>query len=222
MPDHGIVQGFVGRALGDPGLKPTVRVGEAAMREVAAYLLDHDHFANVPCTVLVRLTHPVFHVAPETPASNSTTAMAHSADSNASSTTASLPSSLMQKGVGPTSQQEGPAKLGSLQEFVHHCGDTSEQGASRFSTQHVHRIGILDLRLLNTDRHAGNMLCERPSPGEPAASNLVRFDSGKLALVPIDHGFCLPEALEPPFFEWLHWPQVGPLPSHPALGQTAI
>jgi hypothetical protein len=26
--------------------------------------------------------------------------------------------------------------------------------------------------------------------------------------VPIDHGFCLPEALEPPFFEWLHWPQA--------------
>ena len=48
------VQGFVGRALGDPGLKPTVRVGEAAMREVAAYLLDHDHFARVPTTALVK------------------------------------------------------------------------------------------------------------------------------------------------------------------------
>lgn len=33
-------KGFVGRSLGDPGLKPTVRVGEAALREVAAYLLD--------------------------------------------------------------------------------------------------------------------------------------------------------------------------------------
>ncbi len=41
------VQGFVGRALGDPGLKPTVRVGEAALREVAAFLLDHDGFAKV-------------------------------------------------------------------------------------------------------------------------------------------------------------------------------
>lgn len=41
----------MGRALGEPGLKPTVRVGEAAMREVAAFLLDYDHFANVPNTV---------------------------------------------------------------------------------------------------------------------------------------------------------------------------
>ena len=48
-------QGFVGRALGDPGLKPTVRVGEAAMREVAAYLLDHGHFARVPATALVKV-----------------------------------------------------------------------------------------------------------------------------------------------------------------------
>ena len=31
---------------------------------------------------------------------------------------------------------------------------------------------------------------------------------GSLGLAPIDHGFCLPEALEPPYFEWLHWPQV--------------
>lgn len=45
-------QGFVGRELGEPGLKPTVRVGEAAMREVAAFLLDHHQFAGVPATAL--------------------------------------------------------------------------------------------------------------------------------------------------------------------------
>lgn len=27
-------------------------------------------------------------------------------------------------------------------------------------------------------------------------------------LIPIDHGFALPEAFEPPYFEWQHWPQV--------------
>ena len=49
------LQGFVGRSLGDPGLKPSVRVGEAAMREVAAFLLDHEHFASVPHTVMVKV-----------------------------------------------------------------------------------------------------------------------------------------------------------------------
>ncbi len=57
------VQGFVGRALGEPGLKPTVRVGEAALREVAAFLLDYGNFAGVPNTVLVRVRHPIFHRA---------------------------------------------------------------------------------------------------------------------------------------------------------------
>lgn len=37
----------MGRELGDPGLKPTVRVGEAALREVAAFLLDYKGFAKV-------------------------------------------------------------------------------------------------------------------------------------------------------------------------------
>ena len=54
-------KGFVGRELGEPGLKPTVRVGEAASREVAAYLLDHDRYAGVPHTVMVRMSHPIFH-----------------------------------------------------------------------------------------------------------------------------------------------------------------
>ncbi|KAK9828648.1 hypothetical protein WJX72_001297 [[Myrmecia] bisecta] len=169
-------KGYVGRALGEPGLKPTVRVGEAAMREVAAFLLDHHHFARVPHTVLVKLTHPIFHVAlgSDTP---------------------------MEAGV--------PTKLGSLQEFAAHECDTSEMGASCFAARDVHRIGILDIRLYNTDRHAGNILVRRPrNASSNNLSAVARFDERKLELIPIDHGFCLPEALEPPYFEWLHWPQA--------------
>lgn len=39
-----------------------------------------------------------------------------------------------------------------------HDGDTSEVGASRFAAADVRRIGILDIRLFNTDRHAGDSL----------------------------------------------------------------
>jgi hypothetical protein len=72
-------------------------------------------------------------------------------------------SQLALTGVG----QEGggavvlPMKLGSLQEFVWHDCDTSELGPSRFSAADVHRIGILDIRLFNTDRHGGNMLVRK-------------------------------------------------------------
>ncbi|KAI7737626.1 hypothetical protein M8C21_017060, partial [Ambrosia artemisiifolia] len=55
-------KGFVGKTLGQPGLKRSVRVGETGFREVAAYLLDYDHFANVPPTALVKITHSVFNV----------------------------------------------------------------------------------------------------------------------------------------------------------------
>ena len=52
--------GFVGRTLGQPGLKRSIRVGETGFREVAAYLLDHRHFAQVPPTALVKATHSIF------------------------------------------------------------------------------------------------------------------------------------------------------------------
>ncbi len=184
-------KGFVGRQLGDLGLKPTVRVGEAAMREVAAYLLDHDHFAKVPHTAFVRVAHPIFHIA----------------EASAPAPFARLDSSEDVVVVGEGDLQ---LKLGSMQEFVAHDCDTSELGPSRFSTRDVHRIGLLDIRLFNTDRHAGNMLVRKPRQQGSSMnlSALTRLVDAQYELVPIDHGFCLPEALEAPYFEWLYWPQV--------------
>jgi len=142
-------KGYVGRALGDPGWKSTVRVGEAAMREVAAYLLDHHHFAQVPHTVLVQAQHPLFNytyreLAPATPA-----AAGHGsslANMKSSASTSSMCSMVVseqavclvkepQGGGSSSSSSVGrPLKLGSLQEFIHHIADTSEFGASRFRT----------------------------------------------------------------------------------------
>lgn len=207
------MQGFVGRALGEPGLKPTVRVGEAAIREVAAYLLDHDHFAQVPHTVLVKFTHPIFHVQTskdsslhptETASINAETQSAASLDSTLSSSAQQL----IQARRASLEGSRSSSKLGSLQEFVAHDCDTSEMGPSLFSLQDVHRIAILDIRLFNTDRHAGNILVQRPTGDRGRLSPLARLNQPQCRLLPIDHGFCLPEALEPPFFEWLHWPQV--------------
>lgn len=213
------MQGFVGRALGAPGLKPTVRVGEAAIREVAAYLLDHNHFAQVPHTVMVKFTHPIFHVQASKPFSpclaeassfnNNDTQSAASLESALSSSTTQLiqarRASMDGAGGGEASS---PTKLGSLQQFVAHDCDTSEIGTSMFSLQDVHRIAILDIRLFNTDRHAGNILVQRPTGDTARLSARARLNQPQCRLLPIDHGFCLPEALEPPFFEWLHWPQV--------------
>lgn len=161
-------KGFVGKALGQPGLKRSVRVGETGFREVAAFLLDHNNFANVPDTALVKVTHSVFNV---------------------------------NDGVKGNMHQNGKqaSKIASLQQFIPHDFDASDYGTSSFPVAAVHRIGILDIRILNTDRHAGNLLVRK-------LDGAGRF--GQVELIPIDHGLCLPESLEDPYFEWIHWPQA--------------
>lgn len=161
-------KGFVGKALGQPGLKRSVRVGETGFREVAAYLLDHDHFANVPSTALVKVTHTIFNVNDRVNGNM-----------------------LLNK--------KQISKIASLQHYIPHDFDASDHGTSSFPVASVHRIGILDVRILNTDRHAGNLLVKK-------LDGLGRFD--QVELFPIDHGLCLPENLEDPYFEWIHWPQA--------------
>uniref|UniRef100_A0A5B6ZP33 1-phosphatidylinositol 4-kinase n=1 Tax=Davidia involucrata TaxID=16924 RepID=A0A5B6ZP33_DAVIN len=161
-------KGFVGKALGQPGLKPSVRVGETGFREVAAYLLDYGHFANVPPTALVKITHSIFNV---------------------------------NDGVNGNKPHNKKlvSKIASFQQFIPHDFDASDHGTSSFPVAAVHRIGILDIRIFNTDRHAGNLLVRK-------LDGVGRF--GQVELIPIDHGLCLPESLEDPYFEWIHWPQA--------------
>ncbi|KAJ8760429.1 hypothetical protein K2173_015096 [Erythroxylum novogranatense] len=161
-------KGFVGKALGQPGLKRSVRVGETGLREVAAYLLDYDHFASVPPTALVKITHSIFNVNDGV------------------------------NGNKPYKRKQ-VSKIASFQQFIPHDFDASDHGTSSYPVSSVHRIGILDVRIFNTDRHAGNLLVRK-------------FDGigrlGQVDLIPIDHGLCLPETLEDPYFEWIHWPQA--------------
>ncbi|KAH9607023.1 hypothetical protein KSS87_013798 [Heliosperma pusillum] len=161
-------KGFVGRALGQPGLKRSVRVGETGIREVVAFLLDHEHFAGVPATALVKITHSIFNV---------------------------------NDGVNGSKPQKKKlvSKIASCQQFIPHDFDASDHGTSSFPVSAVHRIGILDVRIFNTDRHAGNLLVRK-------LDGVGRF--GQVELIPIDHGLCLPESLEDPYFEWIHWPQA--------------
>ncbi|RWW14992.1 hypothetical protein GW17_00021190 [Ensete ventricosum] len=168
-------KGFIGKALGQPGLKRSVRVGETGFREVAAYLLDYGNFANVPPTALVKITHSVFHV---NDGMNNNSGARHC-----------------------SRKQQVISKIASFQQFIPHDFDASDHGTSSFPVAAIHRIGILDIRIFNTDRHGGNLLVRKLEHG------IGRF-GGRMELIPIDHGLCLPESLEDPYFEWIHWPQA--------------
>lgn len=143
------------------GLKRGTRVGEGAIREVAAYLLDHPKkngvmgFAGVPPTAMVRSVHKVYNNP---------------------------------KGVKD-------AKVGSLQMFMKNDGSCEDIGPGGFPVEEVHKISVFDIRMANADRHAGNILT-------------AKGEDGKTVLIPIDHGYCLPENFEDCTFEWLYWPQA--------------
>lgn len=168
-------KGHGGRILGERGLIRSVRASETGVREVAAYLLDHQSFAGVPPTALIKISHPTFY-----------------ANSN----------------IVPSSPS--PPQIASIQQFITHDSDAGDIGPSSFSVASVHRIGILDVRLLNIDRHAGNILVKKINPdGCSYTSDEHGYSSIQaMQLVPIDHGLCLPEFLDNPYFEWLHWPQA--------------
>ncbi|KAL0910355.1 hypothetical protein M5K25_021329 [Dendrobium thyrsiflorum] len=149
------------------GLKRGTRVGEGALREVAAYILDHPAsgcrsflsdepgFSGVPPTVMVQCLRGFDDVF-----------------------------------------EAKDFKIGSLQMFVKNCGSCEDIGPRAFPVDEVHKIAVLDLRLVNADRHAGNILLCREE------------EAGKIILVPIDHGYCLPEHFEDCTFDWLFWPQA--------------
>ncbi|CAL5224925.1 g7694 [Coccomyxa viridis] len=136
----------------EQGLRRGVRPGEGAVREVAAFLLDHHHFAGVPPTALVSC---------------------HASASPASA----------------------DGKVGSLQAYVEAEGDCEERGISHLPAHEVHKIAVLDMRLGNCDRNGGNILVKRGA-------------SGAHELVPIDHGYVLPDSFQDISFEWLYWPQA--------------
>jgi len=131
--------------------------GTGAQREVAAYLLDRDHFHGVPQTTMAVLSHPSFR----------------SSTSNGGVVT----------------------KIGSLQEFIDNDGCAEDVGPKHFRVRDVHKIGVLDLRIFNTDRHAGNIL-------------LTEESDGSYRLIPIDQGLSLPSTFENAWFDWIHWPQA--------------
>lgn len=128
------------------------RVGNGALRERAAYLLDEVYggFSGVPVTRVMTLS------------------------------------------------VHGEEKEGSMQRFVPSECSAEDMGTLKFAIPEVHKIGILDVRLFNTDRHAGNILLTS------------RAEEQAYKMTPIDHGFCLPsyKHLDSATFDWLYWPQA--------------
>ncbi|KAJ0412823.1 hypothetical protein ATCC90586_002453 [Pythium insidiosum] len=113
-------------------------------------------------------------------------------------------------GVPPTAVAKihlasiGRAKHGAVQRFMMGSIGSMEgfgmsydlaKAAAFVPVEQVHRIGLLDIRTFNTDRHPGNIL--------------LIGDKPPYTMVPIDHGCILPSwfHLSEARFDWLDYPQ---------------
>jgi hypothetical protein len=162
-------------------LREGVVPGEACIREVAAFLLDHQGFSEVPMTTLVEARHPLFNT--------------NGAHLNVSQGGASIGA----HSISGSTASSYPAadKVGSFQEFVHTECTMDDISPSKISVEEVHKIAILDIRLMNADRNSANLLCRRRS-------------DNSFQLIPIDHGFCLRSCADVSWMDWcwLDWPQM--------------
>jgi hypothetical protein len=167
-------------------MREGVDPGQACIREVAAYLLDRDGFSGVPMTTLAEARHPT--------AFNTNGSKLKVSEGGAAVGAHSVTASPLSP---PSSSSTTTTKAGSLQEFVRVECTMDDISPSKLSTEEVHKIAILDIRLLNADRNAANLLVRRT------------WD-GNLELVPIDHGYCLRAVADVSWMDWcwLDWPQL--------------
>jgi hypothetical protein len=174
-------RGYLRQHGQDMFLREGVVPGEACIREVAAFMLDHGGFAGVPMTTLVECRHPSF---------NTNGSRLKVSEGGASVGAHSL-------GQASPSSSTHPKKVGSFQEFVRCECSMDDLSPSKISVDEVHKIAILDIRLMNADRNSANLLCRR------------RRDN-TIELVPIDHGFCLRSVADTSWMDWcwLDWPQL--------------
>jgi len=111
-------------------------------------------------------------------------------------------------GVLPTMESEvqisDDPSVGMIQQYLAHDKTADEDviGLTEINllpVREVHKIGLLDIRLFNEDRHGGNLLLDQKE-GTGAAARLV----------PIDHELTLPHwrHLQNATFCWMSWKQA--------------
>jgi hypothetical protein len=174
-------RGYLPQAGAYLALREGIAPGEGCIREVAAYLLDRDGFSGVPMTTLAEVRHPGFNV-------NGSRLKVVEGGASMGAHSISLNS--------PT-KSSCAKKVGSFQEFAYADYSMDDLSPSKLSVDEVHKIAILDIRILNADRNAANLLCRR------------RPDN-TLELIPIDHSFCLRSSCDVSWMDWcwLDWPQT--------------
>lgn len=105
-------------------------------------------------------------------------------------------------------QNRKKTKHGSLQSYAEHDDVICNFSSSVFSAAEIHKVAILDIRILNCDRNEENILVKKEmkqvdTPTGPKVKKDYR-------LIPIDHGLSFPDCFEINAHElvWMDYPQA--------------
>jgi hypothetical protein len=130
--------------------KGSIEPSSGMYREVAAYLLDKG-FAGVPTSHLAKICHPsLFRSDTDSPGP---------APGAAALASASVDSLNRWKAL-----ESKTRKLCSVQQYARHECCAEDMGSGKFSAADVQKLAFTDIRLLNLDRHEGNVLVTRANP----------------------------------------------------------
>ncbi len=158
-----------------------IESGTGYLRECIAYQLDKEHFSQVPLTVPTNFKHPALDTSIFPLTTPNLVGSFQIFKKNCTPLNASLKSYeyLIEK-----RNTWLATIITSIYVFALRC--LFYFGLSHISKEQIHKIAILDMRILNCDRHLGNCLVE---------------ENTKI-LYPIDHGLVLPNKARKLRFEW--------------------
>jgi hypothetical protein len=220
-------------SFGSPGgaaaLAPQQRIrkgiapGSAACREHAAFLLDHEHRAGVPLTMLAVVAHEAFHVADAHGSRKAPVTKIGSLQEFCQHdyVCEDLPRKTIKRFSVANVHEIALLDLrtfntdrngGNL--LVRDRSTSASQTPNLVTTPSTdsdgeHEAVALSLSVDSFDTTpARERRLMRRTPTSSPARGVEAEAAPAPVLVPVDHGLCFPEDLQESWFEWLTWPQA--------------
>ena len=166
-------KGYVGK-LGQQSFRNGILSGEGSIREVVAYILDKQGFLNVPETTFVEICHPSFNknskemLFDKTNIKKLRNSITHNfiieniININKKGTTFENYSTKEKDSINSDDNDKisdiYTRKYGSLQKFIEKSEVAANFSSNIFDIEQIHKVGVLDIRILNCDRNDENIL----------------------------------------------------------------
>ena len=200
-------KGYVNK-FGSASFRKGILSGEGSIREYIAFAIDDQGLFDVPPTTFVEIAHPAFNKN-----HRDLTRMLNFEGLTGSLIHNVFIQNLSTKNIDKTDNDDYDVKtnskfnyltrkFGSLQKFIKSTDVAGNFSFSLFTKDEVHKIAVLDLRIVNCDRNDENILVIKKKH--------KKTQKYIYKLVPIDHSLSFPDCIQIYDYElcWTGWDQV--------------